>query len=104
MKDEIENNEQLKIIERVTDKAIKKVERERKNKHRNYIEEWFRYVELVGKKLNKLRIFFDKKTYSLKGWKTIDNYSNDVSFEIKNLKINNQIVDDFFKIPKEEDL
>ncbi len=60
--------------------------------------------ELVGKKLNKLRIFFDKKTYSLKGWKTIDNYSNDVSFEIKNLKINNQIVDDFFKIPKEEDL
>tara|TARA_B100001964_G_scaffold169969_1_gene186951 strand:- start:641 stop:829 length:189 start_codon:yes stop_codon:yes gene_type:complete len=53
MKDEIENNEQLKIIERVTDNAIKKVERERKNKHRNYIEEWFRYVELVGKKLNK---------------------------------------------------
>ena len=27
-----------------------------------------------------------------------------VSFKMVNLKINNQIVDDFFKIPKEDDL
>ena len=60
--------------------------------------------EFVNEKLNKLKIFFDKETYNLKGWKTKDVYSNEVSFEIKNLKINNQIVDDFFKIPKEEDL
>ena len=48
-----ENNKQIKIIEKATDKAIKQMERERKNKSINYIDEWFRYVELVGKKLNK---------------------------------------------------
>ena len=36
-------------------------------------------------------IFSDKKT-------------NKVSFEINNLKINNQLIDDFFKIPQEKDL
>ena len=43
----------MKIIDRVTDKAIKKVEIERKGKSRNYFVEWFRYVELVSKDLNK---------------------------------------------------
>ena len=33
--------------------AIKQVEIERKNNSRNYIVEWFRYVELVSKDLNK---------------------------------------------------
>ena len=47
---------------------------------------------------------FDKSTLELKGWKTIDSYSNNVNFTINELKINNQIVDNFFKIPKEEDL
>ena len=60
--------------------------------------------EFVDKKLNKLKIFFDKSTLELKGWKTKDIYNNDVSFVINNLKINNQIVDDFFKIPYESDL
>ena len=31
-------------------------------------------------------------------------YRDNVSFEISSLIINNQIVDDFFKIPREEDL
>ena len=60
--------------------------------------------EFVDKKLNKLKIFFDKSTLEFKGWKTKDIYNNDVSFVINNLKINNQIVDDFFKIPYESDL
>ena len=60
--------------------------------------------EFVDKKLNKLKIFFDKNTLELKGWKTKDIYNNGVSFVINNLKINNQIVDDFFKIPYESDL
>ena len=51
-----------------------------------------------------LHIFFDKYTLGLKGWKTRDSYSNEVNFLINDLKINNQIVKDFFKIPKEEDL
>ena len=59
--------------------------------------------ELSNKK-NKLKLFFDKKTFEFKGWETVDAYSNEVSFLIDNIKINNQIVDNFFKIPKEEDL
>ena len=51
-----------------------------------------------------MKILFDKNSLDLKGWQTKDAYSNDVSFIINNLKINNQIVDDFFKIPREEDL
>jgi len=46
-------DKQIEILDRVTNKAIKKVEMESKNKSRNYIVEWFRYVELVGKDLNK---------------------------------------------------
>jgi len=58
----------------------------------------------TGKKTNKLKILFDKSSLELKGWETKDAYSNKVSFEINNLIINNQIVDDFFKIPQEKDL
>ena len=58
----------------------------------------------AGKKTNKIKILFDKNTLEFKGWETKDAYSNKVSFEISNLKINNQIIDDFFKIPEEKDL
>ena len=60
--------------------------------------------EFIDKKSNKLKILFDKNTLELKGWETKDAYSNNVSFIISNLIINNQIVDDFFKIPQEKDL
>ena len=60
--------------------------------------------EFINKKSDKIKIFFDKNTLELKGWETRDSYSNDVSFIINELKINDQIVYDFFKIPKEEDL
>jgi len=53
MKKEKEENKQLKIIDKITDKALEQVELERKNKSRNYIVEWFRYAELVSKDLNK---------------------------------------------------
>ena len=53
MKQEKEENKQIKIIDKITDKALEQVELERKNKSRNYIVEWFRYVELVSKDLNK---------------------------------------------------
>ena len=46
-------DKQMKIIDKVTNKAIKQVELERKNKSRDYFVEWFRYVELVSKDLNK---------------------------------------------------
>ena len=60
--------------------------------------------EFVDKKNNKVKIFFDKNSLEFKGWETKDAYSNDVSFIINNLKTNDKIADDFFKIPKEEDL
>ena len=40
MKKEKEENKQLKIIDKITDKALKRVELERNNKSRNYIVEW----------------------------------------------------------------
>jgi len=58
----------------------------------------------ADKKTNKVKMLFDKNSLELKGWETIDAYSNKVNFEINNLIINNQIVDDFFKIPQEKDL
>ena len=60
--------------------------------------------EFVDKKMNKLIILFSSKTSELKGWKTVDAYSNNVSFIISNNKKNKQIVDSFFAIPKENDL
>ena len=60
--------------------------------------------EFNDKKLSKFKIFFDKNSLEFKGWETKDAYSNNVSFIISNLKTNNKIIDDFFKIPKEEDL
>jgi len=60
--------------------------------------------KIIQKNSNILKIFFDLNSFNLKGWETKDSYSNKVSFIISNLKINNQIVDDFFKIPKEDDL
>ena len=59
--------------------------------------------EFINKKKN-IKIFFDSDSLNLKGWKTKDWYSNDVSFLIKNLEINKHIPDDFFYIPTEEDL
>ena len=60
--------------------------------------------KFIDKKKNIIKILFDKNSLDLKGWETKDAYSNDVSFIINNLEINNQIVDSFFKIPKEDDL
>jgi len=60
--------------------------------------------ELIERKTNKLKIFFDKNSLEFKGWETKDAYSNNVSFIISNLKTNMMIDDKFFKIPKEEDL
>ena len=55
-------------------------------------------------KKNSAIVVVDKNSLNFKGWETKDVYSNDVSFTINNLITNNQIVDGFFKIPKEEDL
>ena len=48
-----DKDHQLNLIEKITDKAIKQVHKETKNQNRNYILEWFRYVEIVSEKLSK---------------------------------------------------
>ena len=60
--------------------------------------------EFIDKKTNRIKILFDKNSLEFKGWETKDAYSNNVSFIINNLKTNNKIIDDFFRIPKEGDL
>ena len=51
----MEEQNQLNKIDQATEKARKQVEKERKNIERNYISEWFRWVELTKKYLkNKL--------------------------------------------------
>ena len=60
--------------------------------------------ELIGKKTNTIKIFFDKNSLEFKGWETNDAYSNKVVFLISSLKTNIIISSDFFIIPKEEDL
>ena len=48
-----EHRKQIKILNRITEKAIQKVEKECSGKQRNYIDEWFRYIELVNRGLKK---------------------------------------------------
>ena len=60
--------------------------------------------ELVGDNSNKLKIFFDKDSLDFLGWKTTDAYSNEVSFFLKNIKVNITIENKIFKIPQIEDL
>ena len=49
----LSEDEQLKKIDKATDDALNEVERERKGKQRDYIAEWFKWVEKVGKYLRK---------------------------------------------------
>ena len=60
--------------------------------------------ELTDTNSNKINIFFDKNSLLLSGWKTIDAYSNEVNFLIKNVETNIFFENKIFKIPKEEEL
>ena len=68
------------------------------------IDSNFIVYELTDDKSNKLKIFFDRNTLDLSGWRTVDAYSNEVIFLIRNIKSNVLIEKKIFKIPKEEDL
>ena len=46
-------DDQLKTINKITTKAIKKVELERKNKPRNYFIEMLKYCQLVAREVKK---------------------------------------------------
>jgi len=46
-------DDQLKTIDKITNKAIKQIKKERENKRRNYFIEMLRYCELVVKSVKK---------------------------------------------------
>ena len=75
-----------------------------KNYEPSLIDQNIIEYELIENNSNKLKIFFDKNSLELSGWKTIDAYSNEVSFLIRNIKTNILIKNEIFKIPREEDL
>jgi len=60
--------------------------------------------ELTDANSSKINIFFDKNSLELSGWKTTDAYSNEVNFLLRNIETNISITNEFFEIPKEEDL
>ena len=60
--------------------------------------------EIVDKKSNIIKIFFEKSSLEFKGWEMKDAYSNNVKFTITDLKTNETIPEKFFKFPREEDL
>jgi len=45
--------DEVKVLDEATTKAIKQVQKESKLKKRSIIDEWFRYVELVAKFIKK---------------------------------------------------
>jgi len=47
----MEEQKKLDNLDWATEKALKQVEKERKNKERDYISEWFRCVDLTVKYL-----------------------------------------------------
>ena len=49
----LNEDEQLRKIDKATDKALHEIERERKGKQRDYIAEWFKWVAKVSKYLKK---------------------------------------------------
>ena len=49
----LNEDEQLRKIDKATDKALHEIERERKGKSRDYIAEWFKWVAKVSKLLKK---------------------------------------------------
>ena len=75
-----------------------------KNYEPSHIDQSIIEYELIESNSNKLKIFFDKNSLELSGWKTTDAYSNEVTFLIRNIEKNILIKNEIFKIPREEDL
>ena len=46
-------DEQEKILNKASDKAVEQVIKERKTSRRNLIKEWVRFAELVSKQIKK---------------------------------------------------
>ena len=56
----------------------------------------------ILEKNNKINIFFDKNNFSLVGWQILDVYQNLTITFISSIKVNQQIDDEIFILPKYE--
>ena len=56
----------------------------------------------ISENNNEINIFFDKKNLNLVGWQTEDIYQNLVITFISNVKLNQNLDDEIFKLPKME--
>ena len=69
-------------------------------KHKSrIIDEKYVNFEIINKKYE-INIFFDRKNLNLVGWQTEDIYQNLVITFISNIKLNQNIDDKIFKLPK----
>jgi outer membrane lipoprotein-sorting protein len=60
-----------------------------------------RYINFkITEKNKEINVFFDQKTLNITGWQTEDLYQNLTITYISSVKINEQINDDIFKLPK----
>ena len=64
-------------------------------------------LELIGQMIklvylgdNEITVFFDKKTFDIKGWQIIDQYNNSINFSLKIVAKNDIFKKETFKIPK----
>jgi len=56
-------------------------------------------IKLIYLDDNEITVFFDRKTFDLKGWKIIDRYNNNINFTLKIVAKNDVYKKDVFKIP-----
>ena len=59
-----------------------------------------RVIKLVYLEENEITVFFDKKTFDLKGWQIIDQYSNNINFSLNIVAKNDVFKKETFKIPE----
>jgi outer membrane lipoprotein-sorting protein len=57
-------------------------------------------IELIYLNINRITIFFDNKTFDLKGWEIIDQYNNNINFSLNIISKNDVYEKRAFKIPE----
>ena len=56
-------------------------------------------IKLIYLSESEITILFDKKTFSIKGWKMIDQYNNNIDFSLNIVSQNDVYKKETFKVP-----
>ncbi len=57
------------------------------------------FVNLIYKNQNDIKVFFDRKSFDLRGWEIVDEYNNNIKFSLIIVAKNDIFNKDTFKIP-----